>query len=114
MSFSFDEYKGRRDQDLFFENAGFESTDVTAVAKTMQQWVEATQQLVEALAKVPATSSSLTSSGAEVSHNQVEQALALEVQRARHVVEEGNLADMASRMNQYAARLAHGCSQLTD
>lgn len=111
MNLSFDSFKTRRDQELFFESAGFQRNDVNAVTEAMQQWVAATEQLVEALEKIPSAQGALFDGQNE---DHLEQEVALEVQRARHVVEEGNLVDIASRINQYAARLTHGASQLVD
>lgn len=108
---SFNNYSKNRDQEMFFESAGFDGNDIDEVAAAMRMWVTATQNLVESLSKIPMVQSDLFHG--QDNGDEMQQEVAMEVQRARHIVQEGNLVDMASRMNQFAARLSHGSGQLS-
>jgi len=110
----FYEYSRTRDQDLFFEDAGFKKEDVVGAAKAMQEWVAATEKLVAALDQVPVAYGELGGGAAspKVSADVSEQQIALEVQRARYVVQEANLPDLLDRLNQYSARISTALENL--
>lgn len=109
----FDNYVKSRDQQTFFESAGFDKNDVTSASAAMKKWVVATKELLEAVARVPETTSNLFGpNDSQVGDNPLEQEVALEVQRVRHVVAEANLPDLLDRVNQFAARINAACENL--
>ena len=111
----FSKYKNRRDAEMFFESTGFGKSEVQQTSKAMQRWVDATQDLLEAIQRIPETSGSLSGgSDHPTPDNPLLHEMGLEVQRVRHVLEEANLDDLVDRMNQYTARLATACERLTD
>lgn len=107
----FEQYTSQRDRQNFFESAGFKQSDVQVAADAMRVWVDSTNHLLEAMSRIPETSGSLggsNSEGERLSEQPLEQAVAVEVQRARTVFDDVDLVDLASRVNQFAARIQAG------
>lgn len=110
----FEQFKKNKDQQLIFESAGFNKVDVTTLAEAMKKWMEASQELLESFEKIPVAYGQL--GGGEqspvVSDDIKEQSIVLEVQRARHMIEESGLMDLVDRMNQFNGRLNSACENL--
>jgi hypothetical protein len=108
----FENYVKGRDQQVFFESAGFDKSDVASASEAMRKWVVATQELIEAVDRVPETTSDLFGPESQLSETPLEQEIAIEVQRVRHTMAEANLSDLLDRVNQFAARINSACENI--
>ncbi len=113
----FNEYAKQQDVQTYLENAGINAPDIAIAVTAMRMWSEATEQLIAALDKIPEAhghvggSAMSDESGAG---NTIADAIALELQRSKYVVQESGLADLASKMIQFSSRVDTAASQLAE
>ena len=110
----FENFKRKRDSQLLLESAGTSKGDIRAASKAMKEWITSTYNMLESIEKIPEISGSL---GGAVQNNSigertVEHELTLEVQRVRYILQETNLEDLMSRINQHCARISAASERL--
>ncbi len=113
----FNEYAEQQDANNYLENAGINAPDIAIAVAAMRQWSEATEQLIAALDKIPEAHGHV--GGSAISDepgtgNTIADAIALELQRSKYVVQESGLADLASKMTQFSSRVSTAASQLAE
>ena len=110
----FNDYAKKRNSETLLESAGTNKNDIRAAAKAMKNWVESTAHMIDCLQKVPEMQGEL---GGMIASNHLgertlESEIAMEVQRARYVVAESSLDEIADRLNQFASRISSGIDRL--
>jgi len=109
----FQEYASHCDKAVFCESTGVDEGDLARAVAAMQKWLQVTDTMLECLEHLPEVQGNVGGTVGGVSDGpKLIETIALELQRTKHTLVEAGLAETASRLNQYSARVQSALEQL--